>query len=94
MDRRFLWALPLLAAVIWYVWTNQGRTHTVQVDGLATDPSYSPFLHWMTMRPGGYVHVFPDRVGPACLNSPLQNDDTGALSTSAAAYEAEEYASA
>lgn len=93
MDKRLLWGLPLLALAIWYVWSNQG-THKVSLDERATEPSYSPFQHWMTMRPGGYVHVFPDRVGPACLSAPLQNEDDGALSTSVSAYETEAYASA
>jgi hypothetical protein len=94
VDKRLFWlGLPLLALVTWYVWSNQG-THSVSLDERATDPSYSPFAHWMIQRPGGYVHVFPDRVGPACLNSPLQNEDDGALSTSVTAYEVEAYASA
>lgn len=93
MDKRLLWGLPLLALVTWYVWTTRG-THAVAVDERAVTPSYSPFQHWMIMRPGGYVHVFPDRVGPACLSSPLANGDQGALSTDPQLYDPEVYASA
>lgn len=94
MDKRILYGLPVLGLVIWYVWTHQGRTHGVTVDARAVGPEYAPFAHWITMRPGGYVHVFPDRVGPACLVAPLQNEPGGALSTGVTAYDAEGYASA
>lgn len=93
MDRRLLFVLPVLAFGVWYVWEYQGGTHKVEVDERATQSSYDPFSHWMTMRPGGYVRHFPDRVGPACLVAPVQNEDQGALSTSqAGTYAVEEYA--
>lgn len=94
MDKRLAIALGAVAALVWYVWSVSGSPHKVSVDERTVTPSYNPFSQWATMRPGGYVHVFPDRIGPAALNAPLQNADTGALSTGLAAYAAEEYASA
>lgn len=87
-------AIVATAALVWYIWTVGGRPHKVAVDDRTVEPSYTPFSHWATMRPGGYVHVYPERVGPATLNAPLQNQDSGSLSGWAGAYEAEEYASA
>lgn len=94
MDKRIMWSLPVLGLLVWYLWTNQGKAHKVTVDPRAVDPPYAPYRSWITMRPGGYVHQFPDRVGPACLDSPIQNGDDGALSVFTASYEPEGYASA
>lgn len=94
MDKRMYVAGAALAALVFYVWSVSGRPHGVAVDTRAVEPEYQPWLHWITMRPGGYIHIFPDRIGPATLNNPLQNQDQGGLTVSAGAYAAEEYASA
>lgn len=77
-------ALPLaaaaLAGIVWYLWSNQGETHGISLQDRAyADTSYQPYAHWMTHRSGGCVRNYPDRVGPNCLDEPLESQ-TGAVS--------------
>lgn len=78
-------ALPLAvaaaAAVVWYLWTNQGTAHGVSLERAAfAADSYRPYAWWMTHRTGGYVRHYPTTVGVNCLPEPLESQQ-GAVST-------------
>ena len=74
-------AVAATAAMVWYLWSNQGTAHGVSLETKAFAPmSYEPYAWWMTHRTSGFVRNYPDRVGPNCLDEPLESQ-TGSVST-------------
>lgn len=74
-------ALAVLGAGVWYLWTQEGRTHSVTLESHAySDISYDIYADWRTMRNGGTCRHYPEVQGPNILNRPLANED-GAIST-------------
>lgn len=65
-------ALALMAAaVIWYVWTNEGESHNVQVD-FNSENQFDPYAWWAGHSKGNaYVHHYPQTIGQNCLPEPL-----------------------
>jgi hypothetical protein len=73
--------LVVLALAVWYLWTHEGKTHTVTVpEETANTLGYYPYAWWAGHSRGeAYVHHYPDRVGPNVLPLILQTSD-GTLS--------------
>jgi hypothetical protein len=70
-------ALPagalIAAAVIWYVWTNEGQAHNVSID-FNSETQYDPYAWWAGHSKGNaYVHHYPESVGQNCLPAPIDN---------------------
>jgi hypothetical protein len=74
-------AVAVAAVVVWYVWTNQGKAHTLTLENLAAGQSWDPYAWWAHHREEAWTKNYPQTVGPNCLPAPLANQD-GALSTS------------
>lgn len=79
MDKRYLWALPFLAVLIWFLYQGQGVPE-LTLDQRATGLSYDPYVHWSHTSPSAWVKHYPDRIGPNCLGAVLANEE-GAIST-------------
>lgn len=79
MDKRYLWFLPILALIVWFVYDRQGVPE-LTLDQAAAGMSYDPYSHWAHTSGGSYIRHYPDRVAPACLAEVLPNVE-GALST-------------
>jgi hypothetical protein len=79
----FTLAAAAFAAGVWYVWSNEGGTHTITLDQIAyADNGYSPYAWWATHggRGEAYVHHFPDKVAPNCLPE-IFSTEVGTLAT-------------
>jgi hypothetical protein len=69
--------LVVLALAVWYLWSHEGKTHTVTVpEETANTLGYYPYAWWAGHSRGeAYVHHYPDRVGPNVL--PADPPDLG-----------------
>lgn len=72
--------LLLLGVGVWYLWTNQGDPHNLELDSQAFGQTYDPYAFWGHYRGGAFIRHYPDRVGQACLVRPLEMED-GAYGT-------------
>lgn len=74
-------ALALLGAGVWYVWTHEGKSHSVTLpEEVTSDVGFYPYAWWAGHSRGqAYVHHYPDRVGPNVLPLILQTEE-GTLS--------------
>lgn len=71
----------LLAAVVWYAWTNEGETHNVNPPNYFSEAQYDPYAWWAGHSKGNaYVHHYPESIGQNCLPEPLATQE-GAFST-------------
>ncbi len=70
-------ALVALAAGVWYLWSNEGQTHNIEVaEAVTSELGYYPYVWWCGhSRGNAYVHHYPDTVGPNVLPMVAQTEE-------------------
>ncbi len=82
----FAAAVVVLGIGVWYVWTNEGKTHnSTLAETVFGDVAYNPYV-WWTRHDGAaaaYHHEYPDTVAPNCAKVPYASE-YGSLSVALA----------
>lgn len=69
--------VALVAAGVWYLWSNEGNTHnSTLADTVFGDLAFNPYAWWQAHdgAVAAYVHHYPATVAPNCLKIPFANE--------------------
>ena len=73
----FAGSIAVLMIGVWYLWTNEGKTHnSTLADLVYGDAAFDPYA-WWAMHDGhaaAYTHHYPETVAPECQRIPWASE--------------------